>query len=135
MVFGILLCQTGNFLQHFKLTFFNEIDFLLRGGNSGLTLVEVVLLALESVHFFVEGLFLLLQTAFLLLQIGTAFFDFFFVFGAVFMDFFLGFYQHFAFLVFAALNGFVNDTRCFCFRALNFALGDLFAVGNANEEE
>ena len=75
------------------------------------------------------------QPAFLLLQVAATFFDFPFVFGTGFMDFFFCFEEHFAFFALAALNGFVDDTRCLVLGALDLSFRDLFAEEHADEEE
>ena len=51
------------------------------------------------------------------------------------MDFFLGFKQHFALLVFAAADRFVDDAFGLFLRAADFLFGDLLAIGNAENEE
>ena len=132
---GVLLRQTGDLFQNLQLTLLDEVDLILRGGNGGLTLAQIVLLALEGVELLVQRLFLLLQAALLLLQVGPALFDFLFVFCAGFMDLFLGFDEHLALLVLAALDGFVDDACCFRFRAADLTLGNFLAVDKADQEE
>ena len=51
------------------------------------------------------------------------------------MDLFLGFEQHLALLVFAALDGFVDDALGFFFGAADLLLSDLFAIGHAEDKE
>ena len=71
----------------------------------------------------------------LALQVGPALFDFLFVFCAGFMDLFLGFDEHHALLVLAALDGFVDDASCFFLRAADLFFSDLLAVRHADDEE
>ena len=51
------------------------------------------------------------------------------------MNFFLGFHEHFALLVFAALDGLVDDAGGLVLGAVDLAFGDLLTVDGADEEE
>ena len=135
LVLGLVLRQTGDLFQHFQLALFDEGDLLLRGEHGRLTLPQLLLLAFKGVRLFVEGLLLLLQAALLLLQVCAALPDFAFVFGTVFMNFFLGFHQHLALFVLAALDRLVDDATGFVLCAGDLAFGDLLAVDHADEEE
>ena len=69
----VLLClldgEARNLFEQFKLALLDERDLMLLILNSGDLVVERVALALDSVHLFVEIFFLLLEAAFLLLQL------------------------------------------------------------------
>ena len=132
---GVLLAQAGDALQDLHLALLEEVDLLLGGGDGLLLLAQVLLLALEGVELLVQGLFLLLEAALLLLQVGAALLDFLFVFCARFMDLLLGFHKHFALLVFAGFDGFIDNTARFGLGVADLALGDLLAVADADQEE
>ena len=51
------------------------------------------------------------------------------------MDLFLGLEQHFALLVLAAFDGFVDDALGFLFCASDLLFSDLFAVQDTGREE
>ena len=132
---GLVLRQAGDLFQHFELALFDEVDLLLRRLNGSLALAQIVLLALEGVHLLVEGLLLLLKAALLLLKIGAALLDFSLVFGTVFMDLLFCLDEHLALLVFAALDRLIDDPGSLLLRAVDLALGDLFAVRLTGKEE
>ena len=105
------------------------------GERLGLTAAEIVFLAFEGVELLVERLFLLLEAALLLLQVSAALLDFLFVFGSGFMNFLFRFHEHLALLILAALDGFVDDTRCFGFCASDLTLRDFLAIEHADQKE
>ncbi len=69
---GLLHGEAGDLLQHFKLALLYKGDLLLLRFGSGDLAVERVVLLLDGIDLPVERLLLLLQTAFLLLQLGAA---------------------------------------------------------------
>ena len=135
VVLSLLLRQAGELFQRFELALLDHFDLVLRGGNICLTAAEIVFLAFEGVELLVERLFLLLEAALLLLQVGAALLDFLFVFGSGFMNFLFRFHEHLALLILAALDGFVDDTRCFGFCASDLTLRDFLAIEHADQKE
>ena len=131
----LLLAQTGDLFQHFQLALFDGCDLFLLRLHVGDLLGEVLFLLFVDVQLFVERLFLLLQTALLFLQLASAFFEFLFVLGTRFMDLFLCFKQHFALLVLAALDGFIDDAFCLFLGAADLFLSDVLAVCYTDNEE
>ena len=81
--------EAGDFFQHLQLALFQGCNFLLLlfdGSDFG---IERIRLLLNGVSLAVERFLLLLQAVFLLFQLGTALLFFPFIFGTVFVYFFL----------------------------------------------
>ena len=128
VLLGLVLRQAGDLLQHFQLAALDLGDLFLLGSDLLHPLGQLVLFLFVGVQLFVQGLLLLLKAALLALEVGAAVLDLPFVFCARFMDFFLGFQQHFALFGFAALDRVVQDAGRFCFCAADFPFGVALAV-------
>ncbi len=131
-----LICgKAGNALKHLGLAALDELDLLLLLVHGGVLLGKSLLLFLDHLGLVIESLLLLLQTAFLLLLFCAAFLDFLLVFAAVFQNLFFCFKKCLSFLVLGALDGLVDDARCFILRAGDFFFRYALAVANAEEEK
>ena len=114
--------EAGNALQHLGLAALDELDLLLLLVQGGVLLGKGFFLLLDHLGLVVEILFLLLQTAFLLLLLGAAFLDFLLVLAAVFQNLFFCFEECFSLLVFRALDCLVDDTQSFLLGVFDLAL-------------
>ena len=128
---GLFLGQPGEFFQGFQLLIPDFVGLGLGLGGLGKAPPQFLFLPFEGFGFLVQSGFLLLQTPFLLAQLGAALFHFFLVFRARFMDFVLGFQKHFLLPVFACADGFVNQPGSFGFGGADLPLSDLLAVDKA----
>ena len=135
ILFRIVLGKAGNFFQHFKLTLFNEVDFVLRSRDVGGFFRQIFFFALKGLQLFVQRFLFLLQSAFLLGDFSAPLFYFLVVFCARFMDFILGFHHEFFFSAFAGADGLVNESGGFLLRAADFTLCNGFAIGHADKEK
>lgn len=71
----------------------------------------------------------------LFLEVRATLLDLLFIFGARFMDFLFGFQHHFAFFIFCAFDGIIDDALCFFFRTGDLTLGDFFPVKHTNQKK
>jgi hypothetical protein len=76
VILGLLLGEAGDLFEHGGLTLLDGGDLLLLGLDRGDLVGQVLFLLLVEVQLLVEGFFLLLQPAFLLLQLRAAVFYF-----------------------------------------------------------
>ena len=132
---GLVGCKAGNALQHLCLAALDQLDFfqfLVGGGMLG---SKRLLFLFNAFGLAIEGFFFLLQTALLLLDVGAAFLHFLLVLAAVFQNLFFCFKKCFPFFTFRVLDGFVDNARCFFFRAGDFSFRYIFTVANAEEEK
>ena len=131
VLLGLLLGQLGDLLQGLQLLLLDLFCLVLGFGNFLELFGQVLFLALKGFCLFVQGGFLLFQTALLLAQLGAAFLDFLFVLCARFMDFVLGLQKHFLLAVFTGTDGFVDQAGGLRLSGADLPLGDLLAVDNA----
>lgn len=120
VLLGVFGSKTGNTFEHFGLAALDDLDFFVFLVQSGMLLVEGLLALFQRVGLAVEVLLLLLEPALLLLLLGAAFLDFLLVFVSGAQDIFLCLQHDFAFLVFSALDRFVDNTK-----RLFIGVGDL----------
>ena len=130
----LLLRQSGNAFQGGKLLLADLVGLGLGLGNGCQLTAQVLLLALEGFSLLVQRGFLLLQTTFLLAQLGAAFFNFLFVLRAGSVDLILGFQQHFLFAALTAADGFVDQTGGLCLSRADLTLAYLFPIGHAQHK-
>ena len=100
---GLFNGEAGDLFQHFELALLDHRHFLLLGVHGGDLAVEVIALLFYGIDLAVKIFFLLLQAAFLLLQLGTACLFLPLVFGAAFVYFFLCLDESFTFLALGTL--------------------------------
>ena len=120
--------QAGDFLQGFHLLVADFVGLCLGLLNVCQTAVQFVLFAFKGFGLLVQGRFLLFQTALLLGQLLPALFDFLVVFCSRFMNFILGFQQHFLLPVFAGADGLVDKPCCLLLSGADGTLGNPLAV-------
>ena len=137
-VFG---SETGNALEHFGLAALDDLDLFVFLVQSGVLLVEGLLALFQRVRLAVEVLLLLLEPALLLLLLGAAFLDFLLVFVSGAQNILFCLQHDFAFLVFSALDRFVDNTKSLFVRvgylllgALSGSLANPNTKKNANDE-
>ena len=130
----LLLGQTGEFLQCGQMSLLHSLGFLFGSGDLCHTAGQFFFLMLKVFSLFVQGFFLLLQSALLLAQLGATLFCFTFVLCAGFMDFVFGFQKHFLFAALTAADGFVDQAGGLCLCRADLPLGKLLAVNNTETE-
>ena len=117
---GLVGGQAGDALEHLGLAALDGADFLRFTVDGGVLGSKRLLLLLDRIHLVIEVFLFLLQSALLLLDVGAAFLDFLLVFVSGAQDIFLCLQHDFAFLVFSALDRFVDNTK-----SLFIGVGDL----------
>ena len=135
VILGLLRGEAGDALEHLGLAALDELDLLLLLVHSGVLLGKGFFLLFDHLGLVIEILFLLLQTALLLLQLGAALLHFLLVFAAVFQNLFFCFKKCLSLFVFRTLDGLVDDARGFVLRAGDFFFRYALAVANAEEEK
>ena len=108
---GLLHGEAGDLFQHLQLAFLDKSHFLLLRFHSGDLVAQRLALLLDRVGLAVEGFFLLLQAAFLLLDLGAARLFLPLIFGAGFVYFFLCLDESFTLFALGRFNRFVYDPR------------------------
>lgn len=132
-VFG---SETGNALEHFGLAALDDLDLFVFLVQSGVLLVEGLLALFQRVRLAVEVLLLLLEPALLLLLLGAAFLDFLLVFVSGAQNILFCLQHDFAFLVFSALDRFVDNTKSLFVRVGDLLLGALSgSLANPNTKK
>ena len=132
--FGFVYGETGDFFQHLKLALFDQGNFgLLRFHGSDLGAEGFVLL-LQCVGLAVEGFFLLLKAAFLLLHLTAAQLLFPLKFRAVFVYFFLCLHESFSLFALCIFYRFVDNTLGLVFGAADLAFRDLLPIHRTGAE-
>ena len=129
---GLLGGETGDALQHLGLAALDDLELFLLLVDLGVLGLKGLFFLLNGLQLTVEILFLLLQTALLLLLLGAAFLDFPLVFGAILQNLFLRLKHGLALLALCALDGLVDDAKSFIFGIGNLLLG-VFRLLTANE--
>ncbi len=126
--------KAGDALQHVELAFLEG----LRLGEAGVGLLGLVVqdlvLGLEALHLFVEGLLFLLDAAFLPLDFFSALVQLALGFGALAVDLILSFQNGFFFFGFRRLDGVADNPLCFLFCRSNRIFSAFFAVCNPCQE-
>ena len=131
---GFLNGEAGNLLQHFQLALLDQSDLLLLRLYRGDFIAERVIFLLNRVQLSVQVLFLLLQAALLLLQLGAALLDFPLVFGAAFVYFFLCLYESFSLLALCAFYRLIDDALGFFLGAGDLPLSHLLTVVDTKQK-
>ena len=106
---GLLGGKAGDALQSIHLLLLDALGLGLGGLQLGKTVGKVLFLFLHVLRLAVQVLFLLLQAALLLLQVGAALFLFLFVLVAGLQDLLLGLHQSFPLFALGALIGIVDN--------------------------
>ena len=128
VVLGLLGGEAGDALQHFHLGLFDGGDLLPGLFQLAEPPGEGLLFLLDVVGLAVQGLLLLLETALLLLEVGAALLDLFFVLVAGLQDFLLGLHQCLALLALGAFDGLVDDAFCLFLGAADLLFGNVLPV-------
>ena len=125
---GLLDGQTGDLFQHFQLAG-------LEGGHLFPLLVqllellgELFFLGFDALILAVQGFFLLLDAAFLLLNFGAALLALALVFGAGAEDLLPRFHHRFTFFGLRGLDGVVDDPFCFILGTADFLFCNFFSI-------
>ncbi len=130
----LLGCKAGDALQHVELAFLER----LRLGEAGVGLLGFVVqdfvLGLEALHLFVEGLFFLLDAAFLPLDFFSPLVQLALGFRALTVNLVLSFQNGFFFFGFRRFDGVADNPLCFLFCRSNCIFGVFFAVCDPCQE-
>ena len=119
---GLLGGKAGDTLQGVHLLLLDALSLGLGGLQLGKTVGKVLFLLLHVLRLAVQVLFLLLQAALLLLQVGAALFFFLLVLVAGLQDLLLGLHQRFPLLALGALISVVDNAGGLFFRRADFTL-------------
>ena len=134
VLLGLLHGQARDALEHLGLAALDEVNFLLGLVGGGVLGRQGLFLLLDVFGLAVQVLFLLLQAALLLLQVGPATLLFLLVFGAAAQDFLLGLQQSLPLLAFGALDGFVDNPAGLFLRAGDLLFRYCLPIGDAEKE-